>query len=353
MKVSIITIISQANYGSILQAFSLCRYIETLGYEVELVNYVPEHRTAGLLQFLYHKAWMSLIWRRRKKLREFIASNVGMTSTSYKKFCHLKNNPPVADVYLVGSDQVWNNEIYRDGLQPAFFLDFISGKKKISYASSIGKDVVSSQELAEMKKYLADFGAISVREESAKHLLESTGIVNIVQTLDPVFLLDKAQYDQIAKPTRVDKYLLIYGFAANDSLDTIAKAIAERCGLQVVEIGFAFRRFDSNCFLRDLGVEEFLGLIQRAEYVVTSSFHGTALSLIFQKNFLSVSPSKRRKRLESIMNVAGLRDRLIKDLANFELDIAMQPVNYTRSSVRLEKAIAKSKQYLAHALAAS
>lgn len=349
MKVSIITIISQANYGAILQAFALCKHVETLGYEVELVNYTPDHRTAGTLKYLYYKVWMSVIGRRRRKLRNFIVSNVHMTRETYRTFDHLRKNPPGADIYLVGSDQVWNSEIYQDGLQPAFFLQFTAGKK-ISYASSIGKDLISSEELAQIRDYLNDFYAISVREDSARRLLQEAGVQNVVQVLDPVFLLEKMQYEALAKQSELGKYLLIYGFEANECLSSVARAVAERLGIRVVELGFAFKRFDSDYFLRNLGAEEFLGLIAGAEYVVTSSFHGTAFSLIFQKNFLSVAPSKRRKRIDSILNIVGLRDRLIADFNDFKYDKAIQPINYIQPTIKLKKEIAKSKQYIAYSL---
>lgn len=345
MKVSIITITDSINYGAIWQSFALYKYISNLGVDVRMINYNPKYKKKSALFFLKEKIQLNLLRKRISRSNTFKRNNVIFTNTVYKDINDLKADPPDSNIFIVGSDQVWNSDI-SNGLDPSFFLEFVVKGKKVSYASSIGKSNVSNEDLNDIKKYLTHFDAISVRESSAKKLLDGLGLTHVEQVLDPVFLFGKSDYDNYLVPFQRQKYLLIYGFDSNQKIDDVAKLIAKEKGLSIIEIGGARKRHDSDNFLRNLSPEEFLGVIDGAEYIVTSSFHGTAFSIIFKKNFVSVLPAKRGTRVESILNLLGLEDRLLKDSDVINIDKLIVEPNYQTVSTLLDTEINKSKEFL-------
>ncbi len=348
MRVSIITITDPINYGAVLQSFALYKYIKNIYGEAKVIQYNSNLGKKEFLVLLKERLQMVLLRKRISRCKKFEYNHMEFTDQKYKSFKELLIDPPQSDLYVVGSDQVWNSDIF-GGLDPAFFLDFVAGGKKISYASSIGKSNVSDSDLAKMKAYLQSFNAISVRESSAKSLLEEAGLVNVEHVLDPVFLLDKSDYFKLLlpyKPYKKEKYLLLYGFDSNKKMDDIANIIAGERKLKIVEIGGARKKHNCDKFLKNLGPEEFLSVLEGAEYVITSSFHGTAFSIIFGKSFVSVLPSERGTRIESILSLVGLENRLIKKAADIKINELMEKPDYHLAYKLLGIEISKSKEYL-------
>lgn len=349
MKISVITITDPINYGAIWQSFALYKYISNMGMDVKMINYNPKYKKKSALFFFKEKMQLNLLRKRIWRSNAFKRNNIIFTNTVYRDINDLKAEPPDSDIYIVGSDQVWNSEI-SNGLDPSFFLEFALKGKKISYASSIGKSNVSNEDLSNIKRYLTHFDAVSVREKSAKKLLGGLGLNRVEQVLDPVFLFEKSDYDNYLIPFLRQKYLLIYGFDSNPKIDDVARLIAKEKGLSILEVGGARKRHDSDEFLRNLSPEEFLGVIDGAEYIVTSSFHGTAFSIIFKKNFVSVLPTKRGTRVESILSLLGLEDRLIKNSDEINVDKLIFEPNYQTVNELLDIEINKSKEFLFKAL---
>lgn len=348
MRISIITITDPINYGAVLQSFALYKYMKNIYGDVRVIQYKSNFRKKEFFLLLKERLQMFLLRKRISKCKEFQYHHMKFTHPKYNNFKELLINPPESDLYVVGSDQVWNSDIF-GGLDPAFFLDFVKSGKKISYASSIGKSEVPERELAKMKAYLQSFNAISVRESSAKSLLEETGLENVEQVLDPVFLLDKSDYHEFLlpyKPYKRERYLLLYGFDSNKKMDDIAKLIADERKLKIVEIGGARKKHNCDKFLKNLSPEEFLSLLEGAEYVITSSFHGTAFSIIFGKSFVSVLPTERGTRIESILKLIGLENRLIKKSEDITISELMANPDYHSAYKQLDIEISKSKNYL-------
>jgi len=340
MKISIITIISTKNFGAILQLYALYIYIKNhLNKQVEVINYRPKSKNKNMKQFLKNKLQIFLLRGRYYKSEKFLNEMISFTNIKYKNFAELKEAPPIADIYIVGSDQVWNSEIYS-------VLDFISLKRKISYASSIGKNSVSTEELYQIKYYLDSFNAISVRENSAKIILEKNGLKNIYQVLDPVFLLKKEDYLKLSIKPKEKKYILIYSFEFNEKINEIAQKISKKMNLKIVEIGGAIKKYKSNKFISNIGPKEFIGLIEGADFILTTSFHGTAFSLLFNKNFFSALPSTRSTRIQSLISMLNLNRRVIRNNDKFKVEELLGPLDYTIINEILESEIEKSKQFL-------
>jgi polysaccharide pyruvyl transferase WcaK-like protein len=348
MKISLITINSLYNYGAVLQRYAAFEFLKKLNFDVRVINYCP--KKIEISKSFFKNILIELLATgRRKKIKKFNKNNLVYTN-SYKSFKELKRNPPESDIYIVGSDQVWNSQLSRGKIDPVFLLDFAKHKKKISYASSIGRNDVNTEELKSIKKYLESFSYISVREESAKNLLESVGTKNIEVVLDPVFLLEKKDYDKFIKPVKYKKYLLIYSFEKNPIIEKLAQEVSKKRGLQIVEMG-AFR--SKNChdkYLRNAGVEDFLSLIKCADFIITSSFHGTAFSILFNKQFVSVVPSIRKTRIENIINIFKVNERLINAKSDYSLDNLLEPIDYKEVNRLVEIYSKKSRNFLKKSL---
>jgi len=349
MKISLITIKSPYNYGAILQCFATFEYLKKLNFDIQLINYYPK-KTIEDKVFLRRIFVKLLTISKRSKINKFNKTNLICTNTYYKNFKELKEKPPISDIYIVGSDQVWNSQLSRGNLDPVFFLDFVKNKKKISYASSIGRNDVSVSELKIMKEFLKDFSHISVREESAKQLLESVGIKDVVVVLDPIFLLKKQDYEKFVKPIKYKKYLLIYSSEKNSIIEKLAQEISKKMGLQIIEIGAFRSKYSNNKYLQNIRVEDFLSLIYYADFIITSSFHGTAFSILLNKEFISVESLIRGTRLKNIINIFGINERLILKEDNYILDNLLKPMDYKEINKLININSEKSRTFLKNAI---
>lgn len=350
MKVSLITIKGLYNYGAVLQAYATYEYLRKLNCNVEVIDYYPNYFEAEI-SFIKKVAIQLLTAVKRYKINRFIKSNMQLTNKTYTSFNQIKAGDIKADSYIVGSDQVWNSQLSQGKLDPAYFLDYVTDvKNKIAFASSIGRTDVNENELKEMKNYLQEFQHISVREESAKKLLESAGVENVVNVLDPVFLLTKKDYEKFIKPVSYKKYLLIYSFEKNYVLQTLAFDIAEKLNLQIIEVGIFKSKYTCDIYVQNAGIEDFLSLMNNAEFVITSSFHGTAFSILLNKLFVSVAPSVRKTRLENITNIFGISNRLISEKDRYVLEDLLEPIDYEKTNELVELYSNKTRDFLKNAI---
>ncbi len=344
MKASVITLHTVDNYGSAMQTYATKRVLGKLGYEVEFVDYwrkdnLPEYRAEQLLKkssilqkfkFLWGVnkfsqksaiTVLSLILKKRKSvMQEFLEKHIQLTPHRYRSYDELKKYPPLADVYITGSDQVWN-KIWNQGIDKAYFLDFApAGKPRISFAASIGRNHFDEEEIPETMKLLKKYDAISVREQSAVNLLSSMGISSTL-VLDPTLMLRAEEWKQIAVKVKYNRpYLLIYQLNPNPKMDRYAEKLAEKKGWDVVRIGFGAtdKKKSGTCIMLP-SVEKFLGLFFGARCVLTDSFHATAFSINLGIDFISVMPPRFGTRIESILELTGTSVRLLKSFNDFSI----------------------------------
>ena len=354
MKVSIITILDNTNFGTYLQALATGKVIERLGHEAEIVRYIRPSMTGwGMLKNMYRdRGVLSVLrngWKipRTLKLREhdyaFLSQFVQVTN-EYVGYGSLLANPPLADVCLVGSDQVWNS-IYNKGIDKSFYLEYApNGKKRVSYASSIGMDSIPEQEKSETVALLKKFNGITVREKAAKELLAQHGIHSDV-VLDPTLLLDAKEWSSIAEQYPMhfsEKYLLVYSVEQKKQdhlIDYYARAIARQKNLKIYQVsysGTAKRLACADKFFGRATPDVFLNLMNNASFVVVSSFHGTAFSVNFQKEFLTISANRFNSRVKNLLDLTNLGDRLVSDK---NLDVqSLRTIDYSDVNARIEKA---------------
>lgn len=299
--------------------------MKSLGHDVKIIDYKPDYlskhyrldivgnpkydkpflKQAYLLAKLPGRLHMLPRKRRLTALRP---------STLISQTIHLQRGtekePPEADAFLAGSDQIWN-PLFPNGKDPAFYLDFALHGIRASYAASFAVDEFP-QELREVTaQYLKRFDHIAVREKSGLSVLKTLGITNAVTVLDPVFLLDRAQWEAMAeRPEGCEApYLLVYDFDNSPAVRKLAGRIAAERGLHiysVFKIPYAERCF-SLC-----GPENFLGLVQGADFVLSNSFHATAFSVIFEREFAVVERTEKiNTRMRDFTAMLGLSDHMV------------------------------------------
>lgn len=359
MRIGIVTYWSSSdNYGQQLQCFALQKYLIGLGHDAYLIKYMPTSHIPlwrRIARSVKYRLLVSseqkekdrntkLIFERNKLLncrrgfKEFRDKYIKSTEIVYRNIKELRNNPPAADIYICGSDQVWNNSL-KDPDTAGWFLDF--GKptvKRVSYAASIGRDIDSS-EINRFTKYLMNFNAISVREQKAYALCHQLGFDKSIIAIDPTLLLNSSAYDSIeidSNGTDVagKPYVFIYTLnirtAEEIYWDDFQKIIAKD-GLQIRSVSSSgylpARELLPGVQNEQATIPEWLSLIKHSEYVITTSFHGVVFCLLYHKPFYAVllnnEYSKGNDRIVSLLESLHLSNLIVPNseslkLINFE-----------------------------------
>lgn len=366
-KASIITILDNTNFGTYLQALALCTKIKSLGLNVEIINYYRPFMTSSAIikeelkriniKSLYHLLYnIPQIIKLKNKNHKFLNKYISFTPLEYHSYKELCTNPPQTDILITGSDQVWNS-YYNHGIDESFFLNF--GEKKIpriAYASSIGMKEIPKEEKKRTKELLSNYQAISVREGEAKELLTKLGINDIEVVLDPTLLLNKEEWYQYGSKnfTKKEKYILIYNVETQKQIDLIAQyatEIAQKRQYKIYYITYNSRLKKPAFVDKIFGFatpEQFISLLQHADFVIVSSFHGTAFSINFNKEFLSISAAKFNSRVNNLLRICRLENRLVSD-NSYQLN-DMIPIDYTEVNYLLNIERNKSIAFLTNTL---
>lgn len=348
MKASVITLHTVDNYGSVMQTYATQQILKKCGYDVEFVDYwrrdnLPQSRAERMLEGstlqklkplwgindFTRRATVSILKsvleKQKSPMWKFLEERVNLTKVRYCSYDELKSDPPMADVYITGSDQVWNS-IWNKGIDLAYYLDFApTGKPRIAFSASIGREQLDAEEIPETKRLLQKYSAISVREQSAVELLESMDIKSTL-VLDPTLMLEADEWRKLAAKQKKEKpYILIYQLNPNPQMDQYAERLAQKKNWEVVRIGFgrSDRQKGVRCVMMP-SVEEFLGLFCDAACVLTDSFHATAFSLNLGTDFISILPGRFGTRIESITKLTRTENRILSsydDLTVIDGDI--------------------------------
>lgn len=337
MKCGIITFHRAVNYGGVLQAYALQEYInKNVGVDCEIIDYrcenienmykyrLSSYNPKAIVKYLYKFPTNS---KKKKLFNKFIKKYIKKGKSLQKS--ELKTDSDKYDVIITGSDQVWGQS--RINVDHSYFLDFVKdSKKKASYAASFGTKEIRNSLEEEYRKLLGDFSHISVREKSGADIVKKLTDRTAEVSIDPTFLLDKEQWEKIASDNlKGKKYLLIYTLTNSKSVIDIARKIAKEKGLIIYNISDAVKEEKGIKNLKAISPEEWVGAFMNASYVVTNSFHGTAFSINFNKNFnaeVSSGIAARGNRITDLLDLLGLSDRLINDGEN-STDIVYDDVN--------------------------
>lgn len=373
-RIAIITIYTIPNYGSILQAYALQKYLEkTNEYgKIEIINYdyrgfthrLKRIRVTGFIAFIKNEI-SNLIRKdpevRKRKLKRF----ENFRRLYIKESCHYPNKWSLRlsralkdyDVYITGSDQVWNSKEVQGNT--VFLLDFVpQGKKKLSFSSSFGIDYIDEKYKSRFRRLLQNYNAISVREKEGLILLKELGVNNhCYLTCDPSLLLDSEDYNQIASQSSLqieEPYILVYGlsYAFNPMpaiLEVIKAAVDKyRCKVIFLSQGRIPYTGDSQ-YVLDAGPNEFIKYVANAKYIVTSSFHGTAFSLIYRKPFTPIAPKHGDTRIIDLLETLGISD-IIQEPGDTNVVLTEEEIYTAAFEVNLEDYINASRKYLSENL---
>lgn len=360
MKIDIITLHYINHYGSLLQTYATYRMFEKMGFETEVIDYIrpnadEKKQLAAALEvrgyspysikgFGFSVSKRIENWKRREFSERFLKKYVNMTR-HYSNYKDLKIDPPIADIYCTGSDQTWNSE-YNGGLLPAYFLDFApAGKRKIGYAVSIGMSEFPAEEYEQTKRYIEDYYAISVREKSAKMILEQMGFSNVTHILDPTLVLTREDWTPLVSRRIIkERYIVIYKLNNIPEIEEFAENLAKDTGCKIIRMSYYLNHFRyKGKMIYSPEVEEFLSLIFYADYVLTDSFHCLAFSINFGKNFYAFYPGKFSTRLSSLLELIKTTDRVVTKVN----DYSKSEINYSYVNSVLSYERKKAQRFIA------
>lgn len=378
-RIGIITIVKVNNYGAELQAFALEKKLQQLGYNTEIIDYLYyknwrykdskisssfikmnlkqrisywiKYRLINFSMDCICPLFNNQIKKRIHNFSEFHKRNTKF-SKEYSSMPALYNNCSLYDIYMVGSDQVWN-PFTSSSIEPYFLTFAPKEKKKIAYASSFGISEIPDSLKERFQKLLDNLDYISVREQSGVTLVKELSNKKAHLVLDPTLLLNKTDWSKVMKqyPNMPSKYILIYQLSDSKAIVELALKISKQYNLKVYRIckrAYANTHNKGIINIADAGPAEFLSLICNATYIVTNSFHGTAFSINFNVPFYSIVSAKKKNnsRLESLLNVTKLNSRLLRDDIPIDSINVSNQIDYTTANEQLELYRKASEKYL-------
>lgn len=351
MNVGILTYHRSENYGAILQALALAKAVRSLGLNPVFIDYQhPDHKELyalfsctkykKLTVFQKLKYVFVFLLTYRRKLRR--KRNFQLFFNRYIAEGELGSVSASYDIVIYGSDQIWRKQsiIGIDGFLDIYFgSNVISAKKRISYAASMGDIRLERGDVEFLESAFSNFNAISVREDDLRELVAKTSGVVPTHVLDPVFLLEKEEWKEIASPRLLKKkYILFYCLGDSKEASRAVERLRRETGFEVVELnGRIITRESRSQQWNVVGPSEFLSLLMYAEIVVTSSFHGLCFSLLFNKDFFAI-PINNPRRIESMLVDFGLERRIIRNAKELDQnDIIEWPLvdNYFKGKKRM------------------
>lgn len=367
MKVAILTIPIHSNFGYIMQLYALQTVVEKFGHEAYTIQIrlEPKNLRQRIVYRIKSAAGKYLFQRSTDPYRKFptkeqmdyIDANTWDFINTHcrltKYISSVDRLPDLAcdyDVFIVGSDQVWRRRYSID--IPSFFFSFLpEGKKRIAYAASFGISINDyGKRLTDKCRFLlSKFSAVGVREKTAVALCKDEFSVDAVQVLDPTLLLTKEDYQQLVEKDKVEgipnkSFLLLYLLDNSPEKKYVAEKIAAEKGLVVYQIkpsnfGTVGSRHIDDCIYPHIST--WLSAFDKADYVITDSFHGTAFSIIYKKQFITIANMSRgADRMITLLDSCGLESRLYRD--NF----VDSDIDYELVSIILDELKSKSIQFL-------
>lgn len=382
-KIGIITICRCNNYGAELQAYATARKLKRMGYDAEIIDYlyykswkfkdshvsrplVPMNTKERLIYWGKYRLVDFMITeiapyfmpnqKRRIKRFSFFHKENTPFSKQYRSMDDLYNNPPLYDIYMTGSDQVWNPSS-SSNIEPYFLTFAPKGAKRVSYAASFGVNEIDESLQPLYTQFLNAYDGISVRESGGCELVKQLSGKEATWVLDPTLLLTRSDWMNVAKtyPHIPQHYVLIYQLSDSPAIVSLAKRISKEKKMPVLRIAkraYCVESEEGILNILDAGPSEFISLIAGADYVLTNSFHGTAFSVNMGVPFWAVVSAKKKNnsRMESLLGLLGLEGRILQDDCNInEINIDAS-IQYEMVSRNLSAERHKSESFLREVL---
>lgn len=351
MKIGILTFYIADNYGALLQALASKYYLEAMGHEVYIINHLNKNKIhinfflkspsplSNLKFFIKQIIRYPFLKKRYKIFSNFVQEYLKPYNGKWKY------EPNDFDCFYVGSDQIWN-PLYKNEYIPVFFCQFpgTNNKKCIAYSASMGINYIPQNLYSTLILYLKKFSAISVREETTKKLITPLINIPIEVTIDPTFLLTKEQWLKLfpfSKHKKQSPYIVVFEVRHSELTDKLSNLISQNYGYEILKISSSID-FKEKKTYKTLNPSDFIGTIANAKFVITTSFHGTAFSLICRIPFYSIETQSNDNRINDLLSSCGANSRMINKMPeeiNDQLD-------WDTISQKLDIYINKSKNYL-------
>ncbi|MFI3249008.1 MAG: polysaccharide pyruvyl transferase family protein [Rikenellaceae bacterium] len=361
MKIKTITCHRVYNFGASLQAYALMSYLKQLGHDVEIIDYMPPYIRKNLSLWAIGERWSRNLLIRcafycyvvpirllqaksRAKFDTFTRDYMRLTRR-YNTLEELRDDPPEADIYICGSDQIWNPNI-GNGLDPAFYNDFAPMSSiRASYAASFSLSEIAAPHKHLIQRMLKSLDYISVRESSALTILRDMGIKRGVQVVDPVFLLHREEWLRMSYRPRYSNYILVYDQENSSTIKQIAKYLSRESGKKIVAFKDLYRRDYADHVEPYCGPIDFISLIAYADVVITNSFHCTAFSLILNRDFYVVARTHQRvnSRMADLLSEVEAPDRLVDSVESSQ---SVKTLNYNTIESKIGMIKESSFQYI-------
>lgn len=370
MNVGILTYHFSDNYGALFQAYALRQWFINQGHHAEFINYHPDYVEGGgqiQLSNLFTKKNLKVVYLKLSRIQRkwfgnkqldkdfefFRSQHLGVMPPEYKSIDELENSHQDYDLLVCGSDQIWNPS-EQFGLDPVYFLNFKTNNqnvRRISYAPSFGRGEIDARYHSELKSMLKLLDGISIREQSGVPIIESLIGIKPACVPDPTILLE--DYSHIMKPYELTskKHVFCYGLRSRDVIGGVAENISGQLRCALYSPYNAHRRW------KEIGEtvypcpRQWLYLLNSSEFVVTNSFHGTALSILLNKPFVFVGLQGNREKFNSralnLLSSLGLQARF---LSNFDLNTIKElfdnPINWSDVNDKLAYMRAEGSSFL-------
>lgn len=365
MKIGIITYHRAHNYGAVLQAYALKKYLTDLGHHVEIIDYWPAYRKGiyDLIDLSFLKSKFTVAQKIRIIIKILIALPEKIIRYNrfrkfIKNYLEVKGKvpyrngwqiPATFDGYIYGSDQIWrsfNIKTYK-GFDPVYWGEFPHNNvKKMSYAASMGDMELSELQKNLIKTYLKNFNFISVREKQLYELIQPLTNKIVSHVLDPVFLLGDKKWLKIChqKPLIKHKYVLLYNLNYSENAKLVANKMAGSLKCKVIEIsGTVLPLRNPNRNKQTIGPKKYIRLFADASFVVSTSFHGVAFSILFKKQFYALGFRNNAARVKSLLNLLGIENRYLTNIKKLFPDVL---IDYKQVGFSLEKEKQQSFNFL-------
>ena len=361
-KIGIVTFwFTKENFGQLLQLFALYNYLQQNGHDVFVLKY-DATKDKSIERSFFKK--IQRVLSNPSKLLHFVNSKIKHSKSSlnkrdlslqgfddfkqnrfnwsheYNAYSELKSSPPEADIYICGSDMIWGEKA---SYKP-YFLDFVKSAKKIAFSPSFGRKEISPEYAKEVKSMLSSFNAISVREESGVGICKQLGFQEAQWLPDPTTLLSMEEYIKIEQKPKQDNYIFNYILAHDTSIPfEKINALSEELNLDLVNC--STNKSDNRSKVYP-SIEEWLGYVHHAKYIITNSFHGCMFAIIFKKEFIFLplinNDARINERIYSFLNKMNLNDRIYKS----NINVVKNKIDYDTVDESLNSWVTDAKNFL-------
>lgn len=348
MKISLITYHYSNNKGAVMQTYGLCKFLRNHGYDIELID-IRQSEKANQPFYVKLIKYIVAGYRMKKDMKKFYPP----LTKRYSSIDEIRKDPPKADCYIVGSDQVWNPNISKD-LMMAYFLDFgDQNVKRISYASSFGisewtiKDTSINQHIENLLK---SFSSLSVRENEGRILCERVFNIKPEIVLDPTFLNEN--YNEFTEGVKEKDLIVCYKINKTQDFWKFAPFVREKLGgIPMTLLNYNYpKKGYRYCFPPSL--DYWMKSMASAKFVLTDSFHGAVFSIINKRNFcIILNHNDRDSRLINLCNEFGFQDRLFNSVEEMlKSDNWDKSIDYSKYAKVIKMKVEQSQNYLLNAL---